>query len=258
MVEKQGDHLFDRQEADPLSRQTHETIDRGRNQDQRLQAGAIGYPLQFEDEAKAAIGDKRKGMGGVDRERRQHRKDVRHEPLLEPGAVAGFELGRFDDGDAGLAELSAQAHPGDLLIRHQLAGSLPDRLELLGGRQPVLAHGLDAGEILAFEPGHPHHIEFVEIVRRDRQEAQPFEQRMAQVVGLGENALVEGEPGELPVDEACLGMEIDRLDLDWPRAGSHWRSPGGCSTRILSHGYGPVMLPPGLSGATTDGAEPIA
>ena len=35
---------------------------------------------------------------------------------------------------------------------------------------------------------------------------------MAQVVGLGENAFVEGEPGELSIDEACLSMDVDRLD----------------------------------------------
>ena len=166
-------------------------------------------------------------MGGVDRQRRQHRKDLGHEPRLEPETVAGFEIGRFDNGEPLLAELTAQSHPCDLLIRHQPAGSLADRLELLGGRQPVLAQGLDAGEMLAFEPGHAHHIEFIEIVRRDRQKAQPFEQRMAEVVGFGENALVEGEPGEFSIDEASVAMEVDRLDLDRPRGGSHLCSPDG-------------------------------
>ena len=85
----------------------------------------------------------------VDRKRCQHGKYVGHEPLLKPGAVTGFEIGRFYDGDAGFIELSAQSHPRDLLIRHQLASSLPYRFELLGGRQPILAYGLDAGEVLA-------------------------------------------------------------------------------------------------------------
>src|SRR5215472_13513673 len=71
---------------------------------------------------------------------------------------------------------------------------------------------------------------------------------MAQVVGLGENTLVEGEPGELPIDEACLGMEVDRLDLGRPRTGSHVVTPDGYSQRILSYGWGPVMLPPGSFG----------
>jgi hypothetical protein len=61
------------------------------------------------------------------------------------------------------------------LVRHQPAGSLADRLELLGGCQPILAQRLDAGEMLAFEPSHANHIEFIEIVRRNRQKAQSLE-----------------------------------------------------------------------------------
>ena len=102
----------------------------------------------------------------------------------------------------GLGELPAQ----DSQVTCWSAISLParclDRIELLRRGEAVLAQGLDAGEMLAFEPGNPHHIEFVEIARRDRQEAQPLEQRMPLVVGLGENPLVKGEPGQLAVDEA--------------------------------------------------------
>ena len=46
-----------------------------------------------------------------------------------------------------------------------------------------------------------------------------------EAVGFGENALVEREPGELSIDEAGVGMEVDRLKLDRPRGGSHFRSP---------------------------------
>jgi hypothetical protein len=50
---------------------------------------------------------------------------------------------------------------------------------------------------------------------------------MAKVIGFGENAFVEGEPGEFSIDEASVGMEVDRFDLDRPRGGSHFCSPGG-------------------------------
>ncbi len=248
LVEKQRDHLFDGQETDPVSRQAHEAIDRWRDQDQCLQPGGIGYSFEFEDQAKAAIGNKRKRMGRVDRQRRQHREDLRHESIFEPGVIARSENGRIDDRDAGFVELSAQGQPDNLLIGHQLACPPLDLLELLRGGQPVLAQRLYAGKMLAFEPGHPHHVELVEIVRRDRQETEPFEQRMAQVVSLGENTLVEGEPGELPIDKASFGLEVDRLYLDWIGTGSHFRSPTACSRRILSPGYEPVMLRPSLAG----------
>ena len=84
--------------------------------------------------------------------------------------------------------------------------SLPVRWRIASsccaGVSPSWLERLDAGEKLAFEPGDPHHVELVEIVRRDRQKAQPLEQRMARIVGLGEHPLVEGEPGQLAIDEA--------------------------------------------------------
>ena len=119
------------------------------------------------------------------------------------------------------------------MVSHQLARSLPDCVELLGRNEAVLTERLDAGEMLAFKPGHAHHIEFVEIICRDRQETQPFEERMVQVIRFGEDPLVEGKPGELAIDEACLGMEVDRPDLDRLRAGAHYCSPVGAKTGLL-------------------------
>src|SRR5206468_6955215 len=142
-----SNHLLDRQEADTCSGQTNETIDRCRNQDQRLQASAIGYWLKFENQAEAAIGDKRKGMGGIDRKRRQHREDVCHKSFLEPGPITRLEVARLDDGNTRLIELPTQRDPRDLLIRHQLVRALLDRFELLRRRQAVLASRRDAGNM---------------------------------------------------------------------------------------------------------------
>ena len=195
--------------------QADKAVDRGRDQDQRLQPDAVADPLQLQRQAEAAIGDKRKRMRRVDRQRRQHREDVGHEALFEPGAVARFEIGRLDDRDPGLgAAARASASQVDLLVLHQRAGALVDRLELLRRGQPVLAQRLDAGEMLAFEPGHPHHVELVEVARRDRQEAQPLEQRMAPVFGLGQHPLVEGQPRQLAIDEARRRRRLARPDLD--------------------------------------------
>ena len=221
MVEEQRDRLFDRQEADSVPRQADETGDRGWDQGQRLQTLSVTDPLELQRQAETAIGDKRKGMGRVDRQRGQDRKHIRHEPVFEPGAVAGFEIGRVDHRHARFAEQAAQRQPGDLLVRHQLAGPLADRVELLGRGQSVLARRLDPGEKLTFEPGDAHHVELVEIVRRDRQKAQALQQRMAQIVGLGQDALIEGEPGQFPIDEAGRGTGVEGLDLDRLDAGVH-------------------------------------
>ena len=162
-------------------------------------------------------------MSGIDRQRRQHREDLGHEPFFEPDEIVGFEFGRLNDGHAGLGELAAQRDPGHLLIGHQPAGPPADGIELLGRRQSVLARRLDPGQQLASEPGNPHHVEFVEIVCRDRQEAQPLEQRVAAVLGFGEHPFVEGEPRKLAIDEPLLQAGLDRLRLGRRGAGGHFR-----------------------------------
>ena len=234
MIEEKRDHLLDRQKPDSAARQTDESVDRGRDQGQRLKPNIVADPLELERQAEPAIGDKRKRMSRVERQRRQDRKDLGHKPVFEPLAITRLQIARIDDARSRFVELPAQREPGDLLVGHQLAGPLPDRLELLRRGEPVLAQRLDPGKMLAFQPGHPHHIKFVEIVGRDRQKAQPLEQRMTQIVGLGEHPLVEGEPGELAIDKACLGMEIDRLDLDRLRAGAHYRSPDGAEAEPVA------------------------
>ena len=53
---------------------------------------------------------------------------------------------------------------------------------------------------------------------------------MVQVIRFCEDPLVEGKPGELAIDETCLGVEVDRPDLDRLRAGAHYCSPVGAIT----------------------------
>ena len=80
--------------------------------------------------------------------------------------------------------------------------SAPILRELLLRRQPVLRRRRDAGADLAAQAGDAHHEELVEVVRRDRQEAELLEERMVAVRRLLEDAAVELEPGQLAVDEA--------------------------------------------------------
>ena len=58
------------------------------------------------------------------------------------------------------------------------------------------------GGDLAVHAGRPHHVEFVEVGGRDRQEAQPLQQRMAAVLRFLEDAAIELQPRQLAVVEA--------------------------------------------------------
>ena len=81
-------------------RQADKAVDRGRDLDQRLQPLIVSLTRSSSRaEAETAIGDERKRVRRVHRQRGQHREDVGHEMVFEPGAVAGFEIGRLDDGD---------------------------------------------------------------------------------------------------------------------------------------------------------------
>jgi len=91
--------------------------------------------------------------------------------------------------------------PDPLLLGHQPAGALVDRRQLLDRGQPVLALGRHPGIGETLQAGDADHVELVEIGGRDRQKAQPLEQRMRRVGRLLENPLVEGEPGELAIEE---------------------------------------------------------
>ena len=81
------------------------------------------------------------------------------------------------------------------------------------GREPVGLARVDAGVHLVVEAGHAHHEELVEVVRVDREELHPLEQRRALVLGQLQHALVELEPGDLAVHEQLRRVERRRPEL---------------------------------------------
>ena len=78
---------------------------------------------------------------------------------------------------------------------------VPDRGQLLGGRQ---AGQVRRGRFLfdfAPDRGHTDHEELVEIRRGDGRELDPLEQRRRGIRRLLEHALVEGQPRQLAIEE---------------------------------------------------------
>ena len=64
---------------------------------------------------------------------------------------------------------------------------------------------LDAQRLVRLQAGDADHEEFVEVAGRDRQEAQPLEQRMMRVARFLQHAPVEGQPAQLAIEIALLG-----------------------------------------------------
>ncbi len=92
---------------------------------------------QFEREREAEIGDERKRMGGIDRERRQHRENLQQEMILQPFHFRRREIGDVDDDDARLREFARAARASAAAARRPARRhALADPLELLGRRKP--------------------------------------------------------------------------------------------------------------------------
>jgi hypothetical protein len=86
----------------------------------------------------------------------------------------------------------------------QAAGRRPDPLEDVARHEPAGRPDGHAGVDPPLEAGHPDHEELVEVVGEDRCEPDPLEQWLGRVLRQLEDALVEPQPGQLPVEEPVV------------------------------------------------------
>ena len=201
-----ADHGFEPDEPDrALAPSARRQLDEARELrgDRHQSVHGAQRPLahELEPQREAEIGNEGKRMRGVDGDRREHREDVAEEMVLEPGALGVGQLIGLKHVDAGLGQQRLELDPAFLLLVGQLGNEAVDAVELLCRRQPVLARRIDAGDDLAAQTGHAHHVEFIEVRRRDGQETQALKQRMALVLGFLENPAVEMQPGQFTVEK---------------------------------------------------------
>src|SRR3546814_11401788 len=90
-------------------------------------------------------------------------------------------------------EQAVQPLPFGLLLVDEAVHLGLDLGELLSRRAAVGRGVVDSLKLLALEARDADHEEFVEIAARDRQETQPFEQRMRRIERLFHHPAVEGE-----------------------------------------------------------------
>ena len=84
----------------------------------------------MDDDIEALVEKLRKGMGGIDRERREHRENLIVEELLEVGLLGFGNVGEVMEADilGGKTRLDLFV-PAAVLILHLIAGALRDRGE---------------------------------------------------------------------------------------------------------------------------------
>ncbi|MGX1076834.1 hypothetical protein AB7M45_007444 [Bradyrhizobium elkanii] len=185
-----------------------EAVDLAGHADQRVHRLAVGDPRQLQRHREAEIRDERERMRRVDRQRRQQREDVVEEVILDPAPLGPGDVAAVDQLDADLGQDIPQVAPDRLLVGGELRDGLVDHHELLGRQQAVRAALGNALADLRLDAGDTDHEELVEVIRRNRQEADPLQHGMAEIDRFLEHPPVEMQPGELPVDEA-LGAGRD-------------------------------------------------
>ena len=133
-------------------------------------------------------------MRGIDREWSEQREDVPEEMIFKPRLLLLRHLRDFGEHDAVSGQHLAKLAPALLLVARKRADGVADTRELFGWREPVWALEGEAGAQLSLEAGNADHEKLIEIVGRNRQEPNTFEQRMGFVGRLFEHAPVELQP----------------------------------------------------------------
>ena len=177
----------------------------GEDADRDLEPGeplaAPGVPDR-DREVEREVRDERERVGGVERERRQGRKDLVLEEPAHPRLALRRELFHPSHADALPVEADEEVLvPAPVRGLDEGGQRRPDLGELPHGREAVqrrLDHALGQ---LALQPCDPDHEELVQVVREDREELHPLEERVRRVERLLEHAAVELDPAQLPVDE---------------------------------------------------------
>ena len=187
-------------------------------------------------------------MARIDRERRQHREDLVEEALAERVVVLGD--GRVvDQLHAFRGERPADVHEDRRVVGDELEHALARGGELLLGGPAVGRAGDLAGLDLLAQTGDADLEELVEVAGEDGQELDPFEQRVALVARLVEDARVEFEPRQLAID-------VRERDLGARRAARARGDDGACGSggdAWIDRGHGLVS---GLFGGVADVQRP--
>ena len=237
-VEVVGDHLFERHEAERL-RHLHPARQHVRRLDPGEAGRRVSRRLDRDGERQADVRDEREGVGGVDRQRRQHGEELAVElvgevaPLAPPQPVPAHQL----EAVLGEGREEVAVEQPALALDHRPHLGV-DRRELLEGG--AVGAGIElahvAGELL-LQAAHPLHEELVEVGVEDGDELQPLQQRVGGVLRLVQHAGVELQPRQLAVEQigGCDDL-LDRFHAGWVGLGH-----GALDLRRI----GEAILPPG-------------
>ena len=183
--------------------------------DRYLDAGHVDLApareAQGHQQVERQVGDEGEGVGRIHGQGGQHGEDVAPEMLPQPFPGVGGQVGDLGDPDVMPRQQAHQLVVDPVLAPVHLPHHGMAELELLGWGATVQARRVHPGGDLLLEPPDALHEELVQVVADDGQELDPLEQGGAGVVRLVQHALVEGQPGQLPVEVETGIVEVDLL-----------------------------------------------
>jgi hypothetical protein len=210
-VEIVGHDLFEQHEVVPFAN-PHQT--RSAGADRNLDPGQRELPVlriaQGDQQVKGEVGDERKGVRRIDRLRCDQGEDVSGIVVPDLLALPGGKIGKIADGDPFLLQQILEVVEQALFPSLVLADGCVALLDLLLGGAAVDGPLQHPGAFLLLEAADPFHEEFVQIRTGDSGELDPLQQRRAFVEGLVQHALIEGQPGQLPIEIEFRRGEIGR------------------------------------------------
>src|SRR6266851_935592 len=181
--------------------------DEARQHRRHLDAGEAMLPtLRIPDrnrKVEREVGDVRERMARVYGQRRQHWEDLLPEDRVELRQLLLAHLVAANNGDARSAEGRDDARvvePG--LPLDESFDPAADGLQLLQRLYSGRGRHRDGCQHLLLEAGDADLEEVVQVLAEDGEEPHPLEQGQIGVLGHGQDALVEVQPGQLPVQES--------------------------------------------------------
>ncbi len=171
-------------------------------------------------------------MPGVERQRRQHGRDLALKVAREVRREVLRVVGRLEELDPVRGKLRPQrVGPALGLLVEHLPRTGADERELLLGRQAVGRDVLAVRAHLLLQHRHANHEELVEVGPDDGEELDALEDRVPAVARLVEHPLVERQPAELAVQVERRRVERGKGSADTASSRPKFRF-GSCHAHL--------------------------
>ncbi len=211
VLETMGHHILEQNEPvlgpdpqEPRPARADRDLDAGHRH-----FGFLGKP-QGDEKIDRQVGEERKRMRGIHRQRCDEGKDVFEVVVADcPSFVLGKSGERLDD-DAALAKVAQKIEIDPALGPLERGDHRAAILQLPTGGPAVDRQLLNPRPDLLLEAADPLHEELVHVGIGDCQELGPLQQRAAVVAGLVEHPEIELEPRQLAAEVEVRRTKIDR------------------------------------------------